>query len=402
MIGAMVGLFISFVSIILNDYSNIRRQKEAARSALELQEDQQAFNAEQSKEAREWQEEMYLKYLSPEAKYNSAKSLGVNETSSLMNALGMSSIPSGPAASSGIASSPVVPPMDWSSAVSSLFDNAKTYFETEGQNISNEYAPQLNEANINSMLNRISLDNKRFDLDLKTFNQVTKPLADSTLGLNWQELQNKSQQLSNMRQEYTNLQAQFHQILAQTGNINAQTLLIGAQTEGQIIQNQYAPDLLSSQIDNNKASAFAQFEQGRALKFDNDMSALVGFNVKLDWKQNALSLLGRAFDQLENNESTPLNNRWLKTGLKGVLESSPVYFLLDKAGVKVPADDFFNIVGDVYKYGMSALHYKATANRAWNMTTKFLHDKYGKYRRGFDPYFNDAKKEVEQNLRYGF
>lgn len=270
-----------------------------------LQEDQQAFNSVEAEKGRQFQEEFYTKHQSAEAKYNEFKNLGASENAAVMAALGagQGSGSSAPTASSGLGSSPASMVGSGANFLKTIMDSFESNenrkkIQEEAQNIASqtEWMPLLNQANIDNMIGRLQLDNKRFNFDQKVFEDVQKPLAYSTIGKNSAEVSKMSEETKKINQEINEIIAKINLMKKQGQNIDADIVLKGAQTDlaGAHANLAFAQTgLVGAQQTLTESQTEFQNLSNRLKTLTVELSEELGANIEINPLNNAIAIGGK-------------------------------------------------------------------------------------------------------------
>lgn len=277
----LVAAVVSIIGILVQQDNAMMSRK----TAENLQTQSEEFNAAEAEKSRNWQEDFYLKYESPEAMLNSYKSLGMSENAALQAISGVTgSIPSGASASTGIPSNPYAGMNSFNDLFNQILSGAKTASEKESVDISNQWQPSLNDANIKSTLGQLDLNWQKFGLDKDLFYKVTVPLANNTVNKTLSEIKAIEQSIRESEERVNQIIAQSRLIKEQTiteqykqDNLSSDTVLKQAQT----LTEGYKQE-------NLEASTVGQKIQNQLDAISLDMSQQLGMDVRLSF-QNQLA-----------------------------------------------------------------------------------------------------------------
>lgn len=281
----LIMAFISILSIGITASNN----DENLQASKDLQNDAQDFNHNEAELDRQWQEDMYNQYYSPEAMFQQYRNTGLSSNAAAMAASGISGFNgSGASATSGIANNPLSGNNGMSQLMEAITNNIRsshlnelTDSQKEGQDLSNQWLPTMNAANVHQLENDIWYKRNMFGLSEREFNEVTKPVAQSTIDLNTSEIDKNIQILNNLYQDYLNAKETFHKIQSETrlNNANAERVdtlipLEAQQMEAQTTKIKSETESINIENDINRIS--------------RNLSQVVGFDVHLDWQNGMI------------------------------------------------------------------------------------------------------------------
>lgn len=287
--------------------ANVLRQEQLAQ---ESREDEQDFTAVEAEKSRKWEEEMYLKYQSPEAMYNQFRGTGASENASIMAALGVSpSSMSGAIANNGAMSLPGIP------GINSMADVFKALTEGElnkskktGQDIENQYAPRLNEARIEEIATNVSYLKNKIHLDNVKFYEVEKPMAMSLIDKNYQEIEESQQRVRESIQKIQNMEEEINLYKSQEAVNYENVQLMNSQEE----VNRSQVGVNNAEMSKLGAEARGQEIENAIKQIERDLSEEMGWSVRLDWK-NGLVYVGEGTRNVQKMAIDAFLNLYNKT-----------------------------------------------------------------------------------------
>lgn len=277
----LVGLFVAAVSYFLNSGERAR----AKMDALELQHDAQQFESEEADEARQFQEDFFLKYESPEALMSQYRKLGASESASLMSALGVSpSLPSPVKASSSPAGGLGAGVNTMSDLLNSLTGGFNNFMQGQKTQEETKWVGAVNEANIKATLGNLEIHWKEFGLQKDTFEKISVPLAQMSYDKSKQEIEESKARIKEIDNKILQIEQQIKESEQNISESNARIDLYNAQTltEG-FKQENIAADtaLKGSQQSLVESQTTGQDIENALNQISLDASRAVGFDVRL-------------------------------------------------------------------------------------------------------------------------
>lgn len=380
----LVGLFLSAVSYFINSGERAKSKQDA----LDIQHDQQEFNAEQAELAYDRQTEFWLEHQSPEAMFNQYRKLGASESASLMSALGVSpSVSQSPMASSGIASGLGAGVNTISDLFTSITSGFNQYLQGQKAREETKWVGSVNEANIKATLSQLELNWVKFGLDKNTFDYISKPLAEMSLDKSRQDIEESKARVDEIgakilqiEQSIKESKQNVNESIARVDFINAQTT-----TEGYKQENLAADTgLKESQTDLVASQTTGQDIENSLQLLSLGLSQSLGFDCRLSWQTQAANALqvisnGITTSWFDFKKSVDKTYDGLLTGME--------YQDLAHRGVdhvqKFMTNPFFP-------------HYNA-----FNKGKNHFSDSYDKWLQKRGKHFKSLENWINSNTRYG-
>ena len=150
------------VSTVASGIASWFSNKKTNATNLEINQQNNEFNAEQAQVARNWQEQMYQNYESPSSQVQQRLQAGINPLDGITSqAVGSASTASASSASPQI-------PFDFTSAFGDIGNKSLLYGQLKSQKLQNTYQENLNEQQATDLdLKKEDLNSKRYDNALK-------------------------------------------------------------------------------------------------------------------------------------------------------------------------------------------------------------------------------------------
>lgn len=373
----IIGLFVSAVSYFLNQ----GERAAAKQDALDIQHDSQEFESAETDKARQFQEDFYLKYQSPEALMSQYRSLGASETASLMSALGLSpSLPSAVKASSSPAGGLGTGVNTMSDLLNSLTGGFNQMMQGQKSKEETKWVGAVNDANIKATLGQLEIHWKQFGLQKDSFEQISKPLAQMSLDKTRQEIEESKQRMKQSEAQILQIEQQIMESKQNINESNARIDLLNAQTETEGFKQQnLAADtsLKDAQQGLVESQTEGQDIQNALDSIALAMSQNLGMDVRLNWMNQTIYAGGKFFNETFNLPWQEFSKSVSKT-FDGLLHGMDMQDLSHKAldyterFMSNPFYPHYNVTKGGFKVGQSYQQWLRKRGKKWKAAEDWI------------------------------
>lgn len=382
----VLALIVSAVSY----FANQDERRQAKQDALDLQHDQQQFESDETDEARQWQEDFYLNYQSPEALMDQYRGLGASESASLMSALGVSpSTVQSPQARSGIGTGLGAGVNTMSDLLNSLSGGFNQFMQGQKAKNESEWVGPVNEANIKATLSQLELNWAKFGLDKDIYSNISVPLANMALDKSRQEIDESKARIKEIDSKILQIEQQIRESKQNVAESRVRTDLYGEQINTEVAkQENLGADtaLKTAQTGLVQSQETGQDIENALNALSLEASQACGFDVRLSADRQILHGIRVNAQNIITSwqEFSQGVNKTYDGLLKGIDYQSLSRRALHSVH-KYMSNPFFPVY-DVTKYGPSDFK---------------VNESYKKWMQKRAKKWQDAEEWINHNTRYG-